>query len=39
MDAGVLRMLNVAGLMDDTKLERLLKTCGFRKLETTLRGR
>jgi hypothetical protein len=38
MDAGVLRMLHVAGLIDDVKLERLLKACGFHKLETTLTG-
>jgi hypothetical protein len=39
MDAGLLRMLHVAGLIDEAKLERLLKACGFHKLETTLTGR
>jgi hypothetical protein len=38
MDAGVLRMLNVAGLIDRAKLEQLLKACGFPKLKTTLTG-
>ncbi len=39
MDAGVLRMLQVAALIDRAKLERLLKKCGFPKLKTTLTGR
>jgi hypothetical protein len=39
MDAGVLKMLHLAGLIDDAKLDRLLEACGFRKLETTLTGR
>jgi hypothetical protein len=38
MDAGVLRMLHVAGLIDNAKWTQLVKECGFRKLETTLTG-
>ena len=38
MDAGVLQMLHVAGLIDDATWTRLVEACGFHKLKTTLIG-